>query len=274
MKNRILNIIVLLSMAVLYTSCDKVDGAHYDGEGNKVSFLTPENLSIVIDSELGYLEVPLGRTPGIGELTTPVNISSEEEGYTEIFTVNKNPVFENDVNKTFVKVDFGDLSSIDPAKFSVSSSGMDVNVGMGFPFTLTIPDEDLISAAGRRIVNVNANNLLEFEDFGTATLNSDEGFMEETYEIQVQKAVGLEVYKLIEPFGFNNIAFMIESDGKTVVFPDQTMYDTGADVYGPVQMQGVVGEVDEGGNIILNVGSYQVEAGSFGPGVEIITFIE
>lgn len=272
MKNRILNIIMLLGIVALYTSCDKVDGAHYAGEENKVSFLSASNLSIVIDQELGYLEVPLGRTPGPGALSVPISLTSDEEGYNEIFLIHGNTEFKENENKTYARVDFEGITTIDPAKFSVSSSGLDVNVGLGYPFKLTITDEDLISPSDRDIVNVNANNLLEFEDIGEATINSEEGWEEEVIKATVQKAIGgAEVYKLVQPFGFNSIAFMIESDGKTVVFPDQVMYDTGASQYGPVTMKGVTGEVDEEGNIVLTVSSYQVEAGSFGGGIEIIT---
>src|SRR5690606_4804256 len=82
---------------------------------------------------------------------------------------------------------------------------------------------------------------------------------------QIHKADGVNVYKVIEPFGFNNFVFMINADG-TVSCPPQVIYMHSQ--YGPVTMRVSSGKV-EGDWVVLNVSGYTVDEGSFGGGVAI-----
>lgn len=271
MKKNFIKLLIAITVISFGASCDKVDGAHYSGESNKVSFLTGTTLNLTMDSSIPFIEVPIARTSVDGNLSVDVTLTSEESGYTSVFKVDEPAEFLNNESKSYVKVSYSNLETIDPSSLSASSSGYDVIVGLAFPFNLKVTDSKQLSSSNKGEVKVNALNLLEFEDIGIATLNSIEGWSEEIIEVPVQKATTANVYKIVEPFGFNSFAFMIASDGKTVVCPDQTIYDFGPSGYGPVKMINVVGTVNEQGQIVLEVDSYQVDAGSFGGGVEIIT---
>lgn len=271
MKNNIFKLLLASVIIVSSYSCDKVDGAHYAGENNKVSFLVGEVLNLNMDPSKDYVEIPVTRTSSVGELTVDVELTSTENGYTDVFKVEGPINFKNNESKTLLKVNFNNLSTIDPVNLSVSASGLDVNVGLGYPFKVAIKDQTALSPGAVGIANVTASSRLEFEDIGKGTLNSLEGWEGEILEVSIQKAKNANVYKVIQPFGFNSFAFMIKSDGETVICPDQVIYDFGPDDYGPTRMTGVVGKVNADGKIVLNVGAYRVDAGSFGDGVEIIT---
>lgn len=271
MKNNIFRIFLASVIILSSYSCDKVDGAHYAGENNKISFLVGEVLNLNIEPSKDYIEIPVGRTSPAGELTVDVEISSTEKGYTDVFKVDGPINFKNNESKTFLKVNFSNIGAVDPVNLSIANSGFDVNVGLGYPFKVEVKDQSVLSPGGFGVANITASSRLEFEDIGKGTLNSIDGWEGEILEVSIHKAKDVNVYKVIQPFGFNSFAFMIQSDGETVLCPDQLIYDFGSDGYGPTRMTGVVGKVDADGNIVLNVGAYRVDAGTFGGGVEIIT---
>lgn len=270
MKKLNINLVILF-LGVLVISCESPEGALYSGEPNKASFFC-KSINLVMTD--GTLKVPIARTSKDDDFTVPVTLSADNPGYTDVFKIASPVTFNQGSAKTYVSVTYSDISGIDPSTLTAVGDGFDVIVGLAFPFTLTI-DKSVVSYSNVPSVKVFASSTLEFEDYGTAVLDSREGWWggeteEDFLTPQIQKAVGVNVYKLIQPFGFNNFAFMIKSDN-TVICPDQVIYDFGPSDYGPVSITSVAGYYDPEFNVVvLEVGAYRVAAGSFGGGVEII----
>ena len=267
MKKSILGFLGAAAMLVSLNSCDKTEGALYDLNDNKASFYSPK---VTVPMEGGSVIVPLGRTTTSGELSVPVTLTAAGAGYTNIFKVAGPAVFTNGEGKAEVKVTYGDFSKIDASALSVSPiANNDVEVGLAFPFTLAIDSANL-SVSQVAKTSVSATSTLEFADAGTAVLNSTGGWIGKNgiKNVKIQKAKTANVYKVVSPFGENSIAFMIKSDGKTVVFPNQVLGMNAE--YGAVSMSNVTGTI-AGKVVTLNVAGYTVAAGSFGSGVEIIT---
>ncbi|WP_313183775.1 hypothetical protein [Sphingobacterium siyangense] len=263
MKKNIFNCLIIVGALSLFSSCDKTEGALYSGEANKVSFL---NKTMKFNMEGGSISVPVGRTSTSGELSVPVTLSATGVGYTDIFKLAGPVQFANGAGESYAKVNYGDLSKIDPSSLAITPVGKDATVGLAFPISLTIPDDN-VSVSKINKVDLTATSILEFEDKGNVVMNSTKGWAESSLNVKIQKAKVTSVYKIISPFGENSLAFMIKADGKTVVFPNQVL---GNDpTYGPVTMSNVTGTASNG-VVTLNVGAYQVSAGSFGSGVEII----
>src|SRR5690606_9968504 len=108
-----------------------------------------------------------------------------------------------------------------------------------FPINLVIDDAN-VSFSNQKTISVLASNALEFEDKGKTELNSLNGWEEDVLQVNIQKAKGANVYKVVNPFGGGSFAFMIKSDGKTVVFPNgQVIYKHSS--YGDVTMNNVTG---------------------------------
>lgn len=264
------NLFIILLGIVLLASCEKPEGALYSGESNKVGFLG-SSINLPMSSE--SLKVPIGRTSTEGDFSVSVDLSAAGTGYTNVFKAGQ-AQFPAGSGKTYVEVTYSNLASIDPSTLSVSASGMDVNVGLAYPFTLSVAD-DVASPAAKKKINVLAANTLEFESAGTAVLDSRAGWWggeteDDFLTPEIHKAKGVNVYKLISPFYFNNFAFMIKSDN-TIICPNQIIYDFGSSGYGPVTMGTVKGTYyPTEKKVILQVGAYTVAAGSFGGGTEII----
>lgn len=269
-KNNISFILLLLLGVVFFVSCEDPEGALYAGEDNKVSFFAS---SLSLDMTDGTLKIPLGRTSSNGDLTVPVTLTADGAGYTEVFTIENPVMFKSGQAKTYVNVAYSDFSMIDPSTLSISPNGLDVNVGLAFPFSLKI-DNSFLSPSNDSIIDVLASNALVFEELGTATLDSRLGWWggeteDDFLTPKILKAVGANVYKLVSPFEYNSIAFMIMSDGETVVCPNQIIYDHSE--YGAVTMGNVKGVYNaEQKSVTLTVGAYTVSAGGFGGGTEII----
>jgi hypothetical protein len=269
MKKYSLFLIMLLGI-LIFAGCEDPEGALYSGEPNKVGFLGSSTNQVMGD---GPIKVPIGRTSIEGDYSVSVDLSATGVGYTDVFNAGQ-AQFSNGSAKTYVEVTYTNLATIDPSTLSISAIGMDVNVGLAYPFKLTVSD-DAVSQSGKKSINVLASNALEFESIGNSVLNSNAGWWggetEDDYlSIEIHKAEGVNVYKLISPFGFNNFAFMIKADN-SILMPDQIIYDFGSSGYGPVTMSSVTGKYDpENNTVTLNVGAYTVSAGSFGGGIEII----
>lgn len=264
MKKKIYNFLLIVVTLSFFSSCDKTEGALYSGEPNKVSFL---NKTMKFNMEGGSISVPVGRTSTAGELSVPITLSATATGYTDVFKLAGPVLFGNGEGKSYAKITYGDLSKIDPSTLSITPVGKDVTVGLAFPISLNIPDEN-ISNSNIKKVDVTATSILDFEDKGTVEMNSEGGWGEEVLNVKVQKAKSTAVYKIVSPFGENSLAFMIKADGKTVVFPNQVL---GNDpTYGAVTMSDVTGTISNG-VVTLRVGAYRVSAGSFGSGTEIIS---
>lgn len=262
MKRIYIQILSGIALVFGLSSCEKTDGTLYTGEGNQVSFF---NTSTSVPMEGGTVSIPMGRTSSSGTLSIPVMLAADGEGYTDVFSVDGPVAFEDGQSKSYVTISYGDFSTIQPSALSVSRSGLDVIAGVAFPLSLAF-DEEHVSPTNLRNVNVLASSTLEFEAPVTTELNSEEGWMGSTYDIQIAKAVGADVYKVIEPFGYSSFAFMIRDDG-TIVCPNQIIANNSQ--YGEVTMGGVTGNVVDS-NVVLQVTGYTVAAGSFGGGVEII----
>jgi len=258
----------ILLGVVLFAACEKPEGALYSGEPNKVGFLGSSTNQVMGE---GPIKVPIGRTSTEGDYTVSVDLTATGTGYTNVFNAGQ-AQFSAGSGKTYIDVTYTNLASIDPSTLSISAAGLDVNVGLAYPFTLTIADDDA-SQAGKKTINVLAANALEFESLGAAVLNSNVGWWggetEDDYlHPEIHKANGVNVYKLISPFGFNNFAFMIKADN-TILMPNQIIYNHSS--YGPVTMGTVTGTYDPAEKkVVLVVGAYTVAAGSFGGGTEVI----
>lgn len=256
--------LLFAGILALVFACDKTDGALYSGDSNKISFLG--NATNVPMAE-GTVSVPVGRTSTNGELSVPITLTAKGAGYTNIFTMAGPVKFESGQGKSYAIVKYGDISKIDPSSLAISSKDKDIDVGLAFPFTLGIADE-AVSVSKVKQINISATSTLEFEDKGMADLNSTNGWAGEESKVKIQKAKDVNVYKLISPFGANSIAFMIKSDGKTVICPNQVIANNAT--YGPVSISNVTGTIS--GNVVtLEIDGYTVSAGSFGDGVEVIT---
>lgn len=270
MKNNYRNFLLAILAVLVLASCEKeTKGALYAGAPGLVSFMTTIYYPALTDTDGKIINVPIGRTDNGGPLSVKVNLTSTLANYTTVFTVPTDASFAAGEAATNVKVSYSNLALIDPSSLAISSTtGFNIAVSLAFPFTLTFNDPALVSPSKVSSINVNASKLLAFTALGTATLNSMNGWWGETYTVLVTKAVGANVYQLISPFYNRNVAFMVKSNGTTVVCPNQVI-----DVhpsYGNVTMGSVVGTIS-GKVVTLNVGAYTVAAGSFGGGQEIIT---
>ncbi|QBR13384.1 MULTISPECIES: hypothetical protein [unclassified Sphingobacterium] len=264
MKKNILNALGVFALVLSMTSCDKTEGPLYQGPEDKISFMSGTT-SLAMES--GVLEIPVGRTSTAGDLSVPVTLTATGAGYTDVFQVAGPVEFKAGEGKAYAKINYGDFSKIDPSTLSVSAVGTDVRAGLAFPISLNIDDKN-ISYSNIKKININASNILTFEDLGTTKLDSKGGWEGAVLDVKIQKAQGANVYKVVNPFGGGSFAFMIKSDGKTLTFPNQVIYNHPD--YGPVSMTNVTGTVS-GKTVTINVAGYNVSAGSFGSGVEILT---
>ncbi|MGC4231739.1 MAG: hypothetical protein QM594_01885 [Niabella sp.] len=264
MKRVYTNILGALTVLLFFSSCEKTDGALYSGEPNKISFFSTAT-SLVMEG--GVLSVPVGRTSSDGELSVPVTLTATGTGYTNVFTLAGPITFASGEAKSYAKVNYGDFSGIDPSSLSVTAqaTGSDVTVGLAFPFALNIADDN-VSPTNKKKIDVNASSILEFDAPVATTMDS--WWMEDVIDIEIQKAKGANVFKVVAPYGFRSFAFMVKSDGVTVVCPNQVVDNSGT--YGAITMSNVVGKVVDG-KVVLTVGGFTVSAGSFGSGQEIIT---
>ncbi|MCY4781040.1 hypothetical protein ORI89_15375 [Sphingobacterium sp. UT-1RO-CII-1] len=268
MKNIYIRIFSALLLSMTILGCDKTDGALYSGESNKLSFLSP---TINLNMETGTLLVPITRTSSNGDFSAPVSLAVSNEkdlDYLDVFKVDGDVNFKNGEAKAFVSIKYGNTGNINPSGFVTTLSGSDVIAKVAFPLQLKISKENL-SATTMPTVNVLASSEVEFDkESNTGKLNSKDGWFGDEFDVDIQQAKnGSQIYKLIKPFGYSNISFMVDADGETVVCPNQVI-DTHPD-YGPVSITSVKGK-KSGKRIVLDVGSYSVSAGSFGGGVEII----
>jgi len=265
MKKYFLKTLIVSSLFLGLTSCDKTEGPTLDDSSDKISFFSA---TTSLPMTGGSFLVPVGRTNVNAENSFPVTMTSAGVGYANVFKVDGPVKFNAGEGKSYVKVNYGDISKIDPSSLSITAiANNDVRVGLAFPISLNIADS-LVSYGNKKKIDVNASSILEFEDLGNATLNSVNGWSGAIGPVRVQKAKTANVYKIISPFKANSIAFSVKSDGKTLTFPNQIAANHST--YGAVSMTSVTGTI-VGKTITINVGAYTVSAGSFGGGQEIIT---
>lgn len=265
MKKYFLNALMVSSLFLGLTSCDKTEGPLLDDTSDKISFLST---TTSLPMSGGSFLVPVGRTNTSASNTFNVSLTASGVGYTNIFTVDGPVQFNAGEGKSYAKVKYGDISKIDPSSLSITAiANNDVRVGLAFPISLNIAPED-ISYGNKKKIDVNASSILEFADLGNATLNSTNGWSGAIGAVKVQKAKTANVYKIVSPFNANSIAFSVKSDGKTLTFPNQICANHST--YGAVSMTSVTGTI-VGKTITIDVGAYTVSAGSFGAGQEIIT---
>ncbi len=263
MKNKLVLLIGGALSILFLQSCEKTDGALYSGPSDKISFFSTTTGLTMKDGELS---IPVGRTSANGDLSVPVVLSAAGAGYTNVFKLAGPVSFASGESKAYAKVSYGDLSGIDPSSLSITAAtGADVNVGLAFPFSLSIGDAD-ISPTNKKKIDVLASNALEFEAPVATTMDS--WWMEDVINVQIQKAKGARVFKVVNPYGFRSYAFMIKSDGTTVVCPNQIVANSTAN--GNITMSNVTGKLANG-KVTLTVGGFTVSAGSYGSGQEIIT---
>lgn len=264
MKKILINSVFIASALLAVVSCKKTEGPLYAGPENRISFFNTSKSLVMAN---GVLEVPVGRTSSTGTLSIPISLSASGAGYTNVFKMAGPVQFENGQAQSVAQVKYSDFSSIDPSTLSVTAAANNnVNVGLAFPFKLTIAPDD-VSPANRSTIEVLASSQLEFDNGKMTEMNSTDGWAEDILDVKVEKAIGANVYKVVSPFNANSFAFMIKSDGKTVICPNQVIAQNAT--YGPVTMSGVTGTYANG-IVTLKVTGYTVSAGSFGSGVEII----
>lgn len=265
MKKYFLNALLVSSLFLGLSSCDKTEGPILSDNSDKISFLS-STTSLAMSG--GSISVPVGRTNTAADNSFTLTLTAAGAGYTNVFALDGPVKFAAGEGKSYANVKYGDISKIDPSALSVTGiANNDVRVGLAFPISLNIGDND-ISYGNKKKIDVNASSILEFEELGTGQLNSIEGWAGASGTVKIQKAKTANVYKIISPFGANSIAFMVKSDGKSIVFPNQIIDNH--PTYGPVTMGNVVATIS-GKVVTINVGAYTVSAGSFGGGVEIIT---
>lgn len=265
MKKKSIFLSVMLLVLFVFTACDSTDGTLYQGEKDKVSFLAAKtNMSMKGD----YLKVPVGRTSTAGELTVPVTLTSANPGYTTAFKVVEDVKFAPGEGKAYVNVDYSGYGKVDPASLTITPSGFDVGVSLGFPFDLTIKDE-MLSPSKKGKTTITGLSDLEFADAGKGSIDSSDGWEGELIDnVVYQKAKGVNAYKVIKPFSDYNIAFLIGSDGVKVTFPKQVISPNVQ--YGPVSMEVTKAVYDAAKHAVtVTVSGYTVAAGSFGGGVEV-----
>ncbi len=257
--NLYFTIIALLGVVAM-TSCESTEGALYAGDDGKVSFL---HKSINVAMEDGTLKIPMGRTSTDGDLSVNVSVDAADPAYKDVFKI-QSASFSPGEGKTYANVVYGDYSTIDPSQLAIDRIGMDVDVQLGFPFTLSI-SEDATSPSNNSTVNVAATSALDFENLGETDVHSS--WMGGVVPATLHKAKGANVYKVIAPYEYSNIAFMIASDGETVLFPNQVIDNH--PVYGEVTMEVKEAKyIPEEKSVRVEVSGYTVSAGTFGAGVE------
>lgn len=258
---------MVLGTVLALSSCDKVDGPTYTPDATKASFLKSSGNFTMAN---GIIEVPVDRPASGVDVSIPITltVAPTDKDYLDVFSANDPIIFAAGELKSVAKIKYTDYSKINPSSLAVTPSGMDVNVGLAFPLILNIASANIAPRDVQKI-SVLASSSLEFENLGEATVDSRNGWEEAVIKAKVQKAKGANVYKLITPFGANSIAFMVKSDGKTIVFPKQAMAKDAT--YGAISMSNVTGSI-VGKVVTLNVGAYTIPDGrSFGDGIEIIT---
>ncbi len=256
--------LIVLSLAIFLTSCDKTEGPLFTDTTDKISFFSS---TTSLSMEGGSVSIPLGRVSSANSASYTLSLTASGVGYTDVFKMAGPVVFAPGEAKAYAKVNYGDLSLINPSALSVTAiANNDVQVGLAFPISVNISDAD-ISYGNKKKIDVLASSLLEFEDIGNVDINSTEGWAGEEVNAKAQKGKGSNVYKIVSPFGAGSFAFMVQSDGKTILCPNQVIAID--PTYGPVSMTNVKGTM-VGKVATLNVGAYTVSAGSFGGGVEVI----
>lgn len=265
MKKYFFNTLMVASLFMGLTSCDKTEGPIYNEEGDKISFLSTATSLVMKD---GFVNVPVGRTETAESNSFNATLTAAGAGYLNVFKLAGPITFAAGEGKSYAKISYGDFSKIDPSALAITTiPNNDITVGLAFPLTLTIANED-VSYGNKKKIDVLASNVLTFESLGNAKLDSRAGWEEAIVNVEVQKAKGANVYKIKSPFGANSITFMVKSDGKNLLFPNQVI--TNHPTYGPVSMVNVKGTI-EGKVVTLVVGGYTVSAGSFGSGTEVLT---
>lgn len=264
----IYKLLMIAILAIIFVSCEKENkGSLFNaGQADKASFLTKSGNW---DLKSTTFKVPIGRTSMEGEFTAPITVTAKDPSYTKVFTISSPAKFAAGADKAEITLGYSDISTINPASLSIIPNGMDINVGLSFPITLKI-DEKSVAYANIANFKIATSSNLEFEEIGTAKLDSKGGWAEKELTPKIHKAKGVNVYKLIQPFGQNSIAFMIKSDGKTVVFPNQPIDKIAP--YGAVSMSNVKGAYNVAEKkVTLTVGGYLIPDGrSAGNGTEII----
>jgi hypothetical protein len=269
MKKNYINYLIVILTVLILGSCEKdPKGTIYSTPG-LVSFVAPTYYPALSDNDGKVINVPINRTDKGAQLSVKVKLVSTLPNYTTVFTVPADASFAAGEAATNVKVAYSDLSLVDPTSLAISSTtGNEIAVSLAFPFKLELNDLTLVSPSKVSSTTVNASKLLNFGAATEGMINSINGWYGDEYSVDIKKAVGTNVYQVVSPFGYRNFAFMIKSDGKTVVCPNQVIDKHSS--YGDVTMGSVTGSVT-GKVVTLNVGAYTVSAGSFGGGVEIIT---
>ena len=262
MKKNIISLSLILLGLFVFAACDDVEGELYQGEDNKVSFVAS---ATNLDMSGDYLKVPIGRTSTDGSLSVPVTLTSSLPGYTDAFKVAGDATFAPGEGKAYVNVDYSNFASVDPSSLTLTAVGYDVDVSLGFPFTLNI-QEGMVSPSKNGKATITGLSQLEFESAGTGRINGSwNGPIE---NVKYEKAIGVDAYKVIAPHSDYNIAFLIGSDGVSVNFPKQVI-DTHPS-YGLVSIEVASAEYNAAAHaVVVTVSGYTVAAGSFGGGTEI-----
>lgn len=248
MKNLNIYIFALLSSLFLLMSCDKDnEGTKYTPADDGVTF-SGSKVSVTVPASDSYFEVYIMRANKKGALDVPITIS----GASDIFTYPSS-------------VSFADGKGMDTIRFSISE---DVEIGKAYPITISFDKKytSEITAAYNSLA-VTFQRDFEYEPFGVGhfyenVLDAAFGTGLIDYDVDVEKAIGFEVYRIVNPYGFEIHPLVEKGDVK--VNPCYLMIDAReADaVFVPLQSMGIdfsYGVMSMGsiyGNISQNIGAY------------------
>lgn len=247
MKNLNIYIFALLSSLFLLMSCDKDnEGAKYTPADDGVTF-SGSKVSVTVPASEGSFEVYIMRANKKGALEVPINIEGASD-----FT------YPSSVN-------FHNGEGIDTIRFSISE---DVEIGKAYPIVISF-DKKYTSeiTAAYNSLTVTFQRDFEYESFGTghfyeSVLDAAFGTGLVDYDVEVDKAIGFEVYRIVNPYGFEVHPLVEKGDEK--VNPCYLMIDAReADaVFVSLQSMGIdfgYGVMSMGsiyGNISENIGAY------------------
>lgn len=226
MKKINIYLFALLSLLFTLVACDKDnEGAIYSPTDEGVTFSAAKH-SITEPASKDHFEVYIMRANTKGALELPINVVGT---YADLFT-------------SPTKATFADGKGIDTIRFYF---GEEVEIGEAYQLTISFDEKytsDITKATNSLVVTFQRD--FEFEAFGTGnyheyTLGSPFGIGISEYNVELEKAIGFEVYRMVNPYGYKVNPYVEESEVK--VDPCYIMIDARDvnAVFIPLQIMGI-----------------------------------
>ena len=246
MNNFKLYILIIFCLVVSMSSCNTDnEGTEYTPTSGQASFLASVSNLEILASESSF-EVQLNRAETSEALTIPLTVTDASG----VFTVPSSASFKAGEGSVMIKVD-------------VKST---VEVGSVYVLKLAIPSENL-SAGGVSTTTINFAKSYIWKSYGTGQFTSE--FFEETWDQEIQKAEGFNVYRLVDCYekGYP-VMFTLSDDNTSVTKFNKQALVSSYSSYGVLSATYVKSEI-EGKKITFNL-TFTVSAGSFGDMEEIL----